>query len=319
MFEGSQHHDNGYFQPLQGAGALAERIDQRRSHELLGSRAVQRARARAVDGIRSHGLPAAGADRGEVREPARRRAERAAAELREPALRPGADGDAGGAVSAAIIRITGRRSARSPICTPRSSTTCAQFFRTLLPPGQRVARARRRHRSRRRAGARATPTSAICRAGPPVEPVRPADAAADGETRLLLEDRVELPRLYLAWLTPAMFAAGRRRARSRGRHARQRQDLAPVPPAGLRASGSPPTCRPPRTRARSPASFRSPRPPRPGHTLAELEAVDRRGDRSGWRPRVRPRTRSSAAACRPKRSSCSGCRRSAASAASPIS
>src|SRR5690606_35554713 len=28
------------------------------------------------------------------------------------------------------------------------------------------------------------------------------------EQRLLLEDRVELPRLYMAWLTPAMFAPG---------------------------------------------------------------------------------------------------------------
>jgi len=42
--------------------------------------------------------------------------------------------------------------------------------------------------------------------GPRVEPVR-AWAALEGETRLLLEDRVELPRLYIAWLTPAMFGA----------------------------------------------------------------------------------------------------------------
>ena len=32
-------------------------------------------------------------------------------------------------------------------------------------------------------------------------------ASLDGEQRLLLEDRVELPRLYISWLTPAMFAA----------------------------------------------------------------------------------------------------------------
>ena len=38
--------------------------------------------------------------------------------------------------------------------------------------------------------------------------MRPLTPALAGETRLLLEDRVELPRLYLAWLTPAMFAAG---------------------------------------------------------------------------------------------------------------
>jgi zinc protease len=40
-----------------------------------------------------------------------------------------------------------------------------------------------------------------------VAPVR-ASAALTGDVRLFFEDRVELPRLYLAWLTPAMFADG---------------------------------------------------------------------------------------------------------------
>ena len=35
-----------------------------------------------------------------------------------------------------------------------------------------------------------------------------ADASLASERRLLLEDRVELPRLYMAWHSPAMFAAG---------------------------------------------------------------------------------------------------------------
>jgi zinc protease len=35
-----------------------------------------------------------------------------------------------------------------------------------------------------------------------------ASAALDGERRLLLEDRVERPRLYIAWLTPSMYAPG---------------------------------------------------------------------------------------------------------------
>jgi zinc protease len=43
--------------------------------------------------------------------------------------------------------------------------------------------------------------------GPPVEPIRPAPPPAR-ELRQRLEDQVELPRLYLAWPTPAMFAAG---------------------------------------------------------------------------------------------------------------
>ena len=45
-------------------------------------------------------------------------------------------------------------------------------------------------------------------AGPPVAPVRPAQPRLDAEVRLVLEDRVELPRLYLAWHTPALFADG---------------------------------------------------------------------------------------------------------------
>src|SRR5206468_9714019 len=43
--------------------------------------------------------------------------------------------------------------------------------------------------------------------GEMVEPVQAAAALAT-DTRIFFEDRVELPRLYLAWLTPAMFAEG---------------------------------------------------------------------------------------------------------------
>jgi zinc protease len=44
-------------------------------------------------------------------------------------------------------------------------------------------------------------------AGPVVERVK-RTVSLDGDRRIFLEDRVELPRLYLAWLTPAMFAEG---------------------------------------------------------------------------------------------------------------
>ena len=44
-------------------------------------------------------------------------------------------------------------------------------------------------------------------AGERVDPVRAA-ASLDGDMRIRLEDRVELPRLYMAWLSPAMFAEG---------------------------------------------------------------------------------------------------------------
>jgi zinc protease len=43
--------------------------------------------------------------------------------------------------------------------------------------------------------------------GLPVAPVSPPPPSAGGR-RLMLEDRVELPRLYVAWPTPALFAPG---------------------------------------------------------------------------------------------------------------
>jgi zinc protease len=42
--------------------------------------------------------------------------------------------------------------------------------------------------------------------GPAIAPVR-AEAALEADARLVLEDRVELPRLYMDWHSPAMFAA----------------------------------------------------------------------------------------------------------------
>ena len=45
-------------------------------------------------------------------------------------------------------------------------------------------------------------------AGPAVEGVALPPAELESEKRLLIEDRVELPRLYIAWHTPAMFAEG---------------------------------------------------------------------------------------------------------------
>jgi zinc protease len=45
-------------------------------------------------------------------------------------------------------------------------------------------------------------------AGPAVAPVRPPEARLHDEARVFLEDRIELPRLYLAWLSCPMFAEG---------------------------------------------------------------------------------------------------------------
>ncbi len=45
-------------------------------------------------------------------------------------------------------------------------------------------------------------------AGKPVSPADPAAAYLAEEKRLMFEDRVQLPRLYMAWLSPALYAPG---------------------------------------------------------------------------------------------------------------
>lgn len=45
-------------------------------------------------------------------------------------------------------------------------------------------------------------------AGPAVDPVVPPPSALAGEIHVVLEDRVEYPRLYMAWHSPALFAEG---------------------------------------------------------------------------------------------------------------
>jgi len=45
-------------------------------------------------------------------------------------------------------------------------------------------------------------------AGSPVPPIAPPVAFLPQEKRIVLEDKVQLPRLYMAWLTPALFTPG---------------------------------------------------------------------------------------------------------------
>ena len=44
--------------------------------------------------------------------------------------------------------------------------------------------------------------------GKPVPPMAPPAASLTEEKRIVLEDRVQLPRIYLAWLSPALFRPG---------------------------------------------------------------------------------------------------------------
>ena len=261
-----------------------------------------------------------GADRGQVREPARRRAERAAPELREPPVRAGADGDRRGAVPAgSSVSLADDRRRRRPRGGARS-TTCARSSGRYYHPRNaslalagdidagRGARAGGAVLRRDRRRARRRPR---CRGAARRSPAR---------ARLLLEDRVELPRLYLAWHSPALFAPddaeldlrgrrARRAARRRGctarlvyeRRARDRR-------RGRR-----------RTRASSAASSRSSRPPRRGaRSPSSSEAIARELERLAPTGPTRGRDGARPGAGRGAVRA-TGCRRSAASAASPIS
>ena len=111
-------------------------------------------------------------------------------------------------------------------------------------------------------------------------------------TRKTLTDRVQLPRLYLAWLTPRLFAPGRRRPR-RGRvGAGRRQELAALQAPGLRHADR--TGRDGVIRRRSlGSSFQIVATARPGHTAAEMQKV------------IDEEIEQAAARSRPTRASCS--------------
>ena len=109
MFMGSGHVQTGRVRHAARSGRRRQqRLDGQRPDQLLDQRAVERARARAVPRIRSHGLPARRDDAENRRRAARRREERAAPELREPSVRHGGHHARRDAVSRRAIRITGR-------------------------------------------------------------------------------------------------------------------------------------------------------------------------------------------------------------------
>ena len=206
MFEGSAHHDKGYFPPLQGAGASlngSTNADRTNYWEVVPSSALELVLWMESDRM-GYLLPALtdskfGNQRDVVLNERRQNYEN-----RPYGLAPMA-------MVAALF----------PPDHPYHWTTIGevadlraagldevrQFFSTYYHPG---------NASLALAGD-IDPDEALdlarkyfedLPAGPAVLPVRPQPPVLLGETRLLLEDRVELPRLYVSWLTMAMFAGG---------------------------------------------------------------------------------------------------------------
>jgi zinc protease len=206
MFEGSQHHDSGYFAPLQGAGGSlngSTNADRTNYWEVVPSNALELALWMESDRM-GYLLPALTESKFANQRDVVLNERRQNYENRPYGLAPMA-------MLAALF----------PPAHPYHWTTIGEtddlhaarlddvrrFFTTYYHPA---------NASLSLAGdidmdgalALAETYFGELPGGPSIEPVRPETPPLASETRLFLEDRVELPRLYLAWLTMPMFSPG---------------------------------------------------------------------------------------------------------------
>ena len=236
MFEGSQHYDRGYFHPLQDAGAAlngSTNADRTNYWEVVPTNALDLALWMESDRM-GYLLPAL--------------TEAKFANQRDVVLNERRQnyenrpyGLAGMAIVAALYpadhpyhwltigeRRRSPRRARSTTCARSSSATTTRRNASLALAGDIDPERRSRWRERYFAEIAGGAEPGRSRAPPP--------RAAREDVRLVLEDRVELPRLYLAWHSPALFADGDAELDLVGGAAVERQDVAPVSRARLRAA-----------------------------------------------------------------------------------
>ena len=270
MFEGSEHHDHGYFQPLQEAGAVlngSTNADRTNYWEVVPPGALDLALWMESDRM-GYLLPALTEEKFRNQRDVVLNERRQNYENRPYGL--AAMAIVGGAVSAgSSLPLADDRRVRT-ISAPPGSTTCARSSRaTTIRPTRRSrwpATSTRTRRSRWR-----TRYFGEIPPGLPVEPVIARDAGPRGETRLVLEDRSSC-RASTCVAVAGHLRAGRRRTRPGGRRAGRRQDARGSTGAWSTSAASRPTWRPCSSRASSAASSRLVATAAPGHSLAELEA-----------------------------------------------
>jgi zinc protease len=204
MFEGSEHHDTGYFPPLQQAGALlngSTNTDRTNYWEVVPTSAVDRALWMESDRM-GYLLPALTRERFETQ--------------RDVVLNERRQNYENRPYGMAIMAIT---AALFPPEHPYHWMTIGSaddiramqledvqaFFRTYYHPSN-ASLVLAGDLETARALALAEQYFGNLTPGTRPAPVA-ASAALGRERRLVLEDRVELPRVYMAWLSPAMFAA----------------------------------------------------------------------------------------------------------------
>ena len=204
MFEGSEHHDKGYFQPLQGAGALlngSTNADRTNYWEVVPTSAFELALWMESDRM-GFLLPALTAAKFENQRDVVLNERRQSYENRPYGLAP-------------IAMLAALYPADHPYHWPTIGEIAdiraarveevREFFATYYHPA---------NASLSIAGDVDTQQAldlvgryfGELAPGPSVAGVHPMPPQLQGETRIMIEDRVELPRLYLAWTSPAMFA-----------------------------------------------------------------------------------------------------------------
>jgi zinc protease len=205
MFEGSQHHDRGYFPPLQAAGASlngSTNADRTNYWEVVPSNALELALWMESDRM-GYLLPALTQAKFSNQRDVVLNERRQNYENRPYGLAPMA-------VLAALF----------PPEHPYHWTTIGEIADLHAVQLDEVQAFFRRYYHPANASLAIAgdidpeATLALARdyfgeiePGPRAEAVV-ATAALAADVRLVLEDRVELPRLYISWLSPAMFAAG---------------------------------------------------------------------------------------------------------------
>ena len=206
MFEGSQHYDQGYFRPLQEAGGVlngSTNADRTNYWEVMPANAVELALWMESDRM-GYLLPALTAAKFENQRNVVLNERRQNYENRPYGL-------AGMAIAAALypphhpyhwMTIGAADDLKAATLEEVSA-----FFRTYYRP-RNASLALAGDIETTRALDLASAYFGDLEAGPDVPAVDVPPARLDGERRLLLEDRVELPRLYIVWHSPALFADG---------------------------------------------------------------------------------------------------------------
>ena len=165
-------------------------------------------------------------------------------------VRPGRHGAGRGDVSARSPVSLARRSGSADDLRAASLELTSQtFFETYYHPGNASLTLAGDIETERALDLAEQLLRRACRAGRVPPPVTAGIADQRG-TVVLLEDRVELPRLYLSWHSPAMFAADDAELDIVRRRAGARQDVAPVQDGWSTNGAWRPTSRPISTRAR---------------------------------------------------------------------